>query len=118
MSYQNHYHSPHQIEFRRRTSDMHHPPSLQTSANSSTTSVSEAQSTTPLSAPPVTSQPMHPYSVSPTWSAISSHTLAGKGPEYGSWYPEPPSLAKVQEEEGGSHYGADPAIVYVGGGHH
>lgn len=115
VGYQSHYPSPHQIEFRRRTSDMHHPPSLQTSGNSSTTSVSEAHTNTPLSAPPMTSQPMHPYSVSPTWSAISSHTLAGKGSEYGSWYPEPPSLAKVQEEDGASHYSADPAIVFVGG---
>ncbi len=116
-SYPHPYHAPHQIEFRRRTSDMH-PPSLQTSANSSTTSVSEGQSTTPLSAAPVSSQSMHPYGLPPAWSAISSHALAGKTPEYGSWYPEPPSLAKVQEEEGASHYSADPAIVYVGGGHH
>lgn len=105
------------MEFRRRASDMH-PPSLQTSGNSSNTSVSEGQSTTPLSAPPVSSQPMHNYGISPTWNPITSHGMVGKGSEYNRWYSDTAPLAEVQEEDLANHYGGDPTIIYAGDGHH
>ncbi len=116
LNYPNHYHSPLPPEFRRRASDMH-PPSLQTSGTSSNTS--EARST-PLSAPPVPSQPMHHYGTSPTWSAITGHQLLGKGSDYGSsWYSDPsPALSKVQEEDLGHHFNGESAILYAGGGGH
>ncbi|MCJ1467226.1 hypothetical protein MMC07_005849 [Pseudocyphellaria aurata] len=115
LNYHNHYHSPLPMEFRRRASDMHHPPSLQTSTNSSNTSVSEARST-PLSAPPVPSQPMHPFGVSQTWNAISGHSLMGKS-EYGRWYSDPPPLTEVQEEDVGHHFSGEPGILYAGTPH-
>lgn len=104
------------MEFRRRASDMHHPPSLQTSTNSSNTSVSEARST-PLSAPPVPSQPMHNFGVSQTWNAISGHSLLGKGSEYGRWYSDPTPLTEVQEEDVGHHFGGESGILYAGTPH-
>lgn len=116
LNYHNHYQSSLPMEFRRRASDMHHPPSLQTSTNSSNTSVSEARST-PLSAPPVPSQPMHPFGVSQTWNAISGHSLLGKGSEYGRWYSDPAPLTEVQEEDVGHHFNGEPGILYAGTPH-
>lgn len=116
LNYPNHYQSPLGLEFRRRLSDMH-PPSLQTGGGSSNTSVSEARST-PQSAPPVPSQPMHHFGVSSTWNAMNGHQLLGKGSEYSSWYSDSaPPLTKVSEEDLGHHFGADPAILYAGGPH-
>lgn len=116
LNYPTHYQSPLGLDFRRRLSDMH-PPSLQTGGGSSNTSVSEARST-PQSAPPVPSQPMHHFGVSPIWNAMNGHQLLGKGSEYSSWYSDSaPPLTKVSEEDLGHHFGADPAILYAGGPH-
>lgn len=103
---------PHQIskENRRRASDALRPPSLQTSANSSNTSISEAH-LTPLSAP-VQSPPSANWNMPATpWSAFPS-TTTGK-PYDGAWYDSVP-LAKVQEEELTPHFGGESTMVYTG----
>lgn len=119
MSYQNHYHHPHPIpsmDYRRRASEMH-PPSLQTSNNSSTASISESHMT-PLPAP-VSTPPIQPWSGIPTtWSTLPSSSFVTKAPDFGGWYGEPGPLAKVQEEELGPHYGGEPAILHTGAEYH
>lgn len=109
-SYQNHYHhsQPSSMDYRRRASEMH-PPSLETSNNSSNGSISEAH-ITPLSvsSPP----PIQHWGVPTTWSSLAN-PLVTKAPDYGTWYGETGALAKVQEEDIG-HYGSEPAILYPG----
>ena len=112
--YHNNYHQPYQLDYRRRASDMH-PPSLQNSANSSSTSMSEGSSQ-PLSAS-ISSQPL-PHLLPPAWNALPGHSAVSKAPEYVGWYPEPAQLAKVQEEETGHHFGGSPALLYSNAGRH
>lgn len=110
QSYQNHYsHQPVSMDYRRRASEMH-PPSLQTSNNSSTGSISEAHMA-PLSAP-VSSPPFQQWGVPTTWGTLSS-SLVAKTPDYGSWYGDATPLAKVTEEDIG-HFNGEPAILYAG----
>ncbi|KAM0800151.1 hypothetical protein BDR22DRAFT_909030 [Usnea florida] len=106
---QNHYH-PHSVsmDYRRSVSDMH-PPSLQTSNNSSNTSISEVHMT-PLSAP-VSTSPLQHWGAPTTWGSLPNSSLVTKGPD--QWYSEPTLLAKVQEEDFGPHYGGEPAIIYA-----
>lgn len=105
---QNHYQPPStSMDFRRRASDMH-PPSLQTSNNSSNTSISEPY-ITPLSVP-ISSPPPQNWPGSTTWGALSNNSLVTKGPDQWS---EATILAKVQEEDFGPHYGSEPAILYA-----
>lgn len=108
---QNHYHPQSvSMDYRRRASDMH-PPSLQTSNNSSTTSVSEAHMT-PLSAP-ISSPPQQHWGAPITWGSFPNSSLVTKGPDRWS---EPTILAKVQEEDFGPHYIGEPAIIYADAG--
>lgn len=90
MSNQSPYHHPQQatMELRRRASLMN-PPSLQTSNNSSNTSLNETHMT-PLSAP-VSTPPLQHWGVPSTWAALPSSSYVSKAPDYGSWYGEPPS---------------------------
>lgn len=114
MSYQHHYHHPHPIpsmEYRRRASEMH-PPSLQTSNNSSATSISESHMT-PLPAP-VSAPPIQQWSIPTTWSTLPSSSFVTKAPDFGGWYGEAAPLAKVQEEEPGPHFSSGPAILHTG----
>lgn len=116
-AYPNHptYHrQQYQLDFRRRASEMQ-PRSLETSGNSSSTSMSEAPNA-PLSAP-VTSQPMHHFGLTPAWHAIPGHSPVNKAAEFGGWYSEPSQLAKVQEEESGPHFSGDTAILYSNARH-
>ena len=108
-NYQNQYNhaQPLPMDYRRRASEMH-PPSLQTSNNSSTASIPESHMT-PL---PVSSPPIQHWGVPTTWSSLSN-PLVTKAPDYGTWYGETAPLAKVQEEDIG-HYGSEPAILYAG----
>lgn len=116
MSYQNHYHHPNPIpsmDYRRRASEMH-PPSLATSNNSSTASISESHMTPlpALSSTPPVQQHWGIPSIPTTWSTLPSSSFVTKAPEFGGWYGEPGPLAKVQEEELGPHLGVEPAIVH------
>lgn len=105
---QNHYHPQSaSMDYRRRASDMH-PPSLQTSNNSSNTSISEAHMT-PLSVPISSSPPQH-WVAPTTWGSLPNSSLVTKGPDQWS---EPTILAKVQEEDFGPLYGGEPAIIYA-----
>ena len=118
ISYQHNYHHPHPIpsmDYRRRASEMH-PPSLQTSNNSSTASISDSHMT-PLSAPSSSTPPVQQWgvpSIPTTWSTLPSSSFVTKAPDFGGWYGEPGPLAKVQEEELGPHFGEQPAIVHSG----
>ena len=109
----NYHHQPYQLDYRRRASELQ-PPSLQTSANSSNTSMSDPTNV-PMQAP-VTSQPMHHFNLPSTWQALPGNSPGRKSPEYVWGYPEPNHLAKVQEEEAGPHFGGDPAMLYSGSG--
>ena len=113
LSNQSPYHHPQQpsMELRRRASLMN-PPSLQTSNNSSNTSINEAHMT-PLSAPAVSTPPIQHWMTPITYAPLSNSSFVSKAPDYGNWYGEPP-LAKVQEEE---HYSSEPAILYAGSEH-
>jgi hypothetical protein len=108
---QNHYQQPFPPDFKRRmtTSTDIYPPSLNTSNNSSTLSISEPQSA-PISHS-MGGQPVHSFGYNPGWNAFSgTHTPVGKGPEgFGGWYSEASQLAQVQEEEPSSHFPGDPA---------
>ncbi|MCJ1228797.1 hypothetical protein MMC12_005460 [Toensbergia leucococca] len=113
-NYQNHYHQTFQHDPRRRASDLQ-PPSLQTSANSSNTSISEVQPT-PLSAP-ISSQPMHHYGLPPAWNSLPDHSPMNKAPEIHGWYSDPVQLAKAQADGVGPHYGGnDPSLMYPSAG--
>lgn len=114
MSYQNNFHRPqHQpVDVRRRASEMY-PPSLQTSANSSTASIPDTQMT-PVPAP-VSSPPSNQWGIPPLWNQLPSNGI-GKAPDYSAFYSEP-SLAKVQEEEFAPPFGGEPAILYAGAEH-
>ena len=85
-----------------------HPPSLQTSNNSSNTSIGEVHMT-PLSAP-ISTPPLQHWGAPSTWGSLPNNSLVAKGPDQWS---EPTILAKVQEEDFGSHYGGEPAIIYA-----
>ena len=105
-----HFQSNYHQQFNRRSSDIHHPPSLHTSANSSNTSMVET-SNVPMSAP-MSTQPLQSYGLPPAWHAHPGQPNMTKPPEYGVWYSEPGPLAKVQEEEVTHHYGPDPTALY------
>ena len=105
-----HFQSNYHQQFNRRASDIHHPPSLHTSANSSNTSMVETPNV-PMSAP-MSTQPLQSYGLPPAWHAHSGQSNMTKPPEYGVWYSEPGPLAKVQEEEVSNHYGPDPTALY------
>lgn len=108
--YQTHYNpQPVSMDYRRRASEMH-PPSLQTSNNSSNGSIPEANMA-PLSAPPVSTPPIQHWGVPTTWNTLPS-SLVTKAPDYGSWYGDTTPLAKVTEEDIG-HYNGEPAILYA-----
>ena len=113
LSNQSPYHHPQQssMELRRRASLMN-PPSLQTSNNSSNTSINEVHMT-PLSAPAVSTPPLQHWGISSAWAPLPSNAFVTKAPDYGGWYGEAP-LAKVQEED---HYSSEPAILYAGSEH-
>lgn len=116
VNYQNQYHhlQPLSMDFRRQASDLH-PPSLQTSANSSSTSISDVHMN-PMSAP-VSSPQSHHWGLPTAWSALPSTSMS-KAPYDGSWYSDPVPLGKVQEEDMGPHFGGGPAILYAGAEHH
>ncbi len=101
------------MDYRRRASEMMHPPSLMTSNNSSNTSISESH-LTPLSAP-VTSPPPNHWGLPSAWNTLPSSAVT-KPTDFGSWYSEPP-LAKVQEEEIAPPFGGEPTILYAGVDH-
>lgn len=112
QSYQNQYQpgQPLSMDYRRRASELH-PPPLLNSNNSSNASISDSH-LTPLPVP-VSSPPIQQHWGTPTtWSTLSS-SLVTKAPDYGTWYGEIGPLAKVQEEDI-AHYGPEPAIVYAG----
>ncbi|MCJ1250193.1 hypothetical protein MMC30_007419 [Trapelia coarctata] len=112
----NHYQQPYPIDTRRRASDMH-PPSLHNSAHSSNASISDAPGP-PMSAP-LTSQAVHHFALPPA-SAWNHHPVQSpmtKMPDFAGWYPDPAQLANVQEEEAGSHFGGEPAILYSSAQH-
>ena len=112
----NYHHQPYQLDYRRRASELQ-PPSLQTSANSSNTSMSDPTNVSMQA--PVTSQPVHHFNLPSTWQALPGNSPCRKSPEYvGGWYPESNQLAKVQEEEMGPQFGGDPAILYPSAGRH
>ena len=111
--YDNSYHQPYQLDYRRRASDLH-PPSLLNSANSSNTSMSDAPNP-PLSAP-IPSQPMH-HLLPPAWNSLPGLPPTSKAPDFNTWYQDPGQLTKVQEEEPGPHFGSNSAILYSGAGH-
>lgn len=103
-------------EVRRRASEMH-PPSLLTSANSSTTSIGDAHPG-PLSAPIANDPTGTQWSTLPqSYNAFPGHVMS-KSYDHG-WYPDPVPLAKVQEEELAPPFTTshEPAILYVGGEH-
>ena len=118
--YDNGYYSPQPLtkDVRRRASDMRdmRPPSLQTSACSSSTSISEPHLTPHTTAPhsaPINSPPVNHWQSLPTsYSAFPGTSL--KGHYDGSWYSDTTPLAKVQEEEISPHFGAEPTILYAG----
>lgn len=116
--YDNSYYNQHSLskDLRRRASDMR-PPSLQTSACSSSTSISEPRMTPHNAAPqsaPVNSPPgNHWHSLPNAYSAFPSTSMS-KSPYDSGWYSDPAPLAKVQEEEISPHFGAEPAILYAG----
>jgi len=122
VNYRNQYNQPSQQDFRRRIpSDIYLPPSLDTSNNSSSVSISEPHSA-PVSAPGG-GQPRHHFGFPPAWNAFAGHHHPGgfisKGPEgIAGWYSEPSPLAKVQEEDVGSNLSGDPAAYYSSAGHH
>lgn len=108
FGYPNPYHPQHlSMDLRRRASDMH-PPSSQSSANSSNTSISEAHMTPLLG--PLSSSPSLNWGVATSWAALPSSSLVTKAPDY--WYSEPAPLAKVQEEDIGPHSSGEPTILY------
>lgn len=110
QSYQNHYNpQPVSMDYRRRASEMH-PPSLQTSNNSSNGPISEAHMA-PLSAP-VSIPPLQHWGIPTSWSTLPS-SLVTKAPDYGCWYGDTGPLAKVTEEDIGNFNG-EPAILYAG----
>ena len=115
-NYDNHSYRPQPLSdnLRRRASDMMQPPSLQTSACSSNTSISEhlTPSTAPHSAPIHSPATNHWQALPTAYSAFPSTSMS-KGPYDGSWYSDAP-LAKVQEEEISPHFGGEPAILYAG----
>ena len=120
VNYHNHYHPPSQQDFRRRiSSDLYAPPSLDTSNNSSSASISEPHSA-PVSAPGG-GQPRHHFGFSPAWNAFAGHHPGGmisNDPEgIAGWYSEPSPLAKVQEEDVGPNLSGDPAVLYASAGH-
>ena len=112
-SYPTNYHHQYPIETRRRATVLH-TPSLQTSNNSSNTSVSDMQGT-PMSAP-LSSSSMQQFALPPAWHSHPAPSPRTKLPEYGNWYPEPSQLANVQEEEVIPHFGREPAILYSSAG--
>ena len=116
--YDNGYYNPQPLskDVRRRASDMR-PPSLQTSACSSNTSISEAHLTPHSAAPhsaPVNSPPANQWQTLPTaYSAFPGSSMS-KGTYDSTWYSDSAPLAKVQEEEISPHFGGEPAILYAG----
>jgi len=106
----NHYQQPYPIDTPRRASDMH-PPSLHNSAHSSNASMSDAPGP-PMSAPLAN----HHFAI-PVWNPHPGQSPMTKVPDYGGWYSDNVQLAKVQEEEAGSHFGGEPAILYSSAGH-
>ncbi len=116
------YYSPQPLtkDVRRRASDMRsemRPPSLQTSACSSSTSISDVHLTPHTTAPhsaPVEGPPINQWQSLPTSYSAFPGTSMSKGHFDGSWYSDTTPLAKVQEEEISPHFGAEPAILYAG----
>lgn len=107
--HQNDY-SQHNFHDRRRmtnTSELY-PPSLDTSNNSSSASISEPQSA-PLTGS-FSHQITHTPNYPPTWNQFPGHhspAVMGKGPEgFHGWYAEPHHLAQVKEEEFGPSFHA------------
>ena len=97
---------------RRSTSDML-PPSLRTSARSSTASMPENPAMG-LSGPG-SGQPMYHYGLPQAWSGLNQSPKPAM--EFSGWYQEPGQLAKVQEEEV-PHLVNEPAMMYSTAGHH
>ncbi len=121
LNYQHQFHQPqHDFNRRRISADVYVPPSLDTSNNSSSASVSEPRSV-PVSAP-IGGQPRQHFGFPPAWNAFTGHHatgLVGKGPEgLGGWYSEPSPLAKVQEEDAVSSLSGDAGVFYSSAGHH
>ena len=119
--YDNGFYNPQPLskDARRRASDMR-PPSLQTSACSSNTSITEAHLTPHSAAPhsaPVNSPPANHWPSLPTAYSAFPGTSMSKGPYDGSWYSDSAPLAKVQEEEIAPHFGGEPAILYASDHH-
>lgn len=109
------YHQPQHTNARRRASEMR-PPSLQTSNNSSSASVSEASN--PPASAPLSNPSIHHYGPPQAWHGLPGNSPLSKSTEFGSWYSEPGPLAKVQEEEVDPRFGGHPAILYSNTGHH
>jgi hypothetical protein len=115
--YQNHYNQPFPPDFKRRvtTATEMYPPSLNTSNNSSSLSISEPHSA-PISHS-IGSQPAHSFGYGPGWNSFSGthHAPSGIGKAqepFAGWYQEPPQLAQVQEEEAGHNLSGDPSNSY------
>ncbi|MCJ1408378.1 hypothetical protein MMC19_002453 [Ptychographa xylographoides] len=113
--YPNGYHQPYQADLRRRASEMHPPPSLQTSANSSNASSGEMHAT-PISSSIPSQLLHHPHGIPPQWHNVPVQPSMSKIPDYGGWYPDAGQLARVQEEDV-PHYGGEPPILYSSAGH-
>ncbi|SLM40505.1 c6 finger domain protein [Lasallia pustulata] len=117
-NYQNVYQAPSHFDYRRRPTYMP-APSLQNSGNSSNTSMTEAPPA-PVSAP-LGNQAINQLGFT-DWTALPSpavlgHSPMNKAPEYGGWTSDTGQLAKVQEEEGGTHFGGDSTVMYSSAGH-
>ena len=106
LSYQNQYPQLSYLDYRRRNSAMP-PPSLGTSANSSSTSISEPHPGS--STAPIRSQSVQLFNL-PAWEAPGA--APSKGTEYSGWYAEPGHLAKVQEEDLGHWSGVESTPLY------
>ena len=84
------------------------PPSLGTSANSSSTSISEPHPGP--STAPIRTQAMQLFNL-PAWNDVPG-SASGKATEYNGWYPESGHLAKVQEEDLGHWSGVESTALY------
>ena len=111
----NNYHA-YPVASARRASELH-PPSLQTSTNSSNTSVSEAF--VGSMSGPIATQPIHSFTIPSNWQGISGHSQSPltKQADFGGWYSsEPQQLEKVQEEDV-PPFGEDHSAAYSRAGH-
>jgi hypothetical protein len=98
-------------DLRRRASDM-----LPPSHHASTAAMADL-SVAAMSAQSA-GQSLYQYGLPQAWNVAPGPPMMAKPLELAGWYAEPGQLAKVQEEELGTHFGQDPSILYASVGHH